>query len=168
MREMTAATCAPCKTLSVTQLYCCFPLETLLKPRHGVLPVNFRSRQEVTEGINFLFDQLMTEPFGGIDYRAGERLEAGAVYPPSPDCGCEVHLLPREKGEGSARDREADYVAGLVAGLLASGTQVSDHGVLRPVRPGDICILLRSVKDKAAVYLEGFAIHLVSPACIIS
>ena len=118
---------------------------------------NFRSRQEVTEGINFLFDQLMTEPFGGIDYRAGERLEAGAVYPPSPDCGCEVHLLPREKGEGSARDREADYAAGLVAGLLASGTQVSDHGVLRPVRPGDICILLRSVKDKAAVYLEALA-----------
>ena len=40
---------------------------------------NFRSRQEVTEGINFLFDQLMTEPFGGIDYRR----ESGSKPGPS-------------------------------------------------------------------------------------
>ena len=50
---------------------------------------NFRSRQEVTEGINFLFEQTMSRTVGEMDYRDGEQLQAGAVYPPAEGCGCE-------------------------------------------------------------------------------
>lgn len=115
---------------------------------------NFRSRQEVTEGINFLFEQTMSRTVGEMDYRDGEQLQAGAVYPPAEGCGCEVHLVQKQKGEDSAREQEAEYIAGLIEEMIHSGYQVSDHGVMRPVRPADICILLRSVKDKAGVYLQ--------------
>ena len=115
---------------------------------------NFRSRQEVTEGINFLFEQTMSRTVGEMDYRDGEQLQAGAVYPPAEGCGCEVHLVQKQKGEDSAREREAEYIASLIEEMIHSGYQVSDHGVMCPVRPADICILLRSVKDKAGVYLQ--------------
>lgn len=115
---------------------------------------NFRSRQEVTEGINFLFEQTMSRAVGEMDYRAGEQLQAGATYPPAAGCGCEVHLVQKQKGEQSGREQEAEYIADVIEEMLHSGYQVSDHGVLRPVRPADICILLRSVKDKAGVYLQ--------------
>ena len=115
---------------------------------------NFRSRREVTEGINFLFEQTMSRTVGEVDYRDGEQLQAGAEYPAAENCGCEVHLLQKQKGDASAREQEADYIAALVESMLRSGYQVSEKGVLRPVRPSDICILLRSVKDKAGVYLS--------------
>lgn len=62
--------------------------------------------------------------------------------------------MQKQKGEDSAREQEAEYIAGLIEEMIHSGYQVSDHGVMRPVRPADICILLRSVKDKAGVYLQ--------------
>lgn len=116
---------------------------------------NFRSRQEVTEGINFLFEQTMSRTVGEMDYRDGEQLQAGAVYPPAEGCGCEVHLVQKQKGEDSAREQEAEYIAGLIEEMIHSGYQVSESRGVRPVRPADICILLRSVKDKAGVLSPG-------------
>lgn len=62
--------------------------------------------------------------------------------------------MQKQKGEDSAREQEAEYIAGLIEEMIHSGYQVSDHGGDAPGASGDICILLRSVKDKAGVYLQ--------------
>ena len=45
-----------------------------------VLDKNFRSRREVIESVNFLFDFVMHEEVGGIDYKNGNGLVLGADY----------------------------------------------------------------------------------------
>lgn len=57
---------------------------------------NFRSRREVIEGVNYLFQQLMDEEVGEVAYDHDARLQWGAVYPP----------LPGEDGEA---DEENPY-----------------------------------------------------------
>ena len=119
------------------------------------LSQNFRSRREVTEGVNFLFDQVMSRAVGDVDYCLGEQLLPGASYPDASGTGCELHLLRRAESALPSREQEAEYIAGLVERLLREGYQVTDRdGALRPVRPGDICILLRSVKEKANLYVK--------------
>ncbi|MBS4785630.1 MAG: helicase-exonuclease AddAB subunit AddA [Clostridiales bacterium] len=116
---------------------------------------NFRSRREVTDGINYLFEQVMSREVGDIDYREGEQLVPGADYPELRSAGCEIHLLRREDSQRTAREQEAEYIAGLVEEMIRSGSLVTARdGGLRPVRPGDICILLRSMKDKSELYRQ--------------
>ena len=93
---------------------------------------------------------------GEIDYNEEESLIAGAAYPAADFPCVTLHALDageRAKEETSA-EFEAQYVRELVEKILRSGRKVTDGGALRPVRPGDICILLRSVKGKAEVYAK--------------
>ena len=125
-------------------------------PAKILLHKNFRSRAGVTDTINFFFRQLMSKEIGEIDYGEEESLIAGAAYPLQEDPCVTLHALDageRAKEETSA-EFEANYVAELVESILKSGMQVTDGGRQRPVRPGDICVLLRSVKDKSAVYAQ--------------
>lgn len=43
-----------------------------------------------------------------------------------------------------------------IARLMTDGSTVWENGAPRPVRFGDVCILLRSPKNKAQVYREAF------------
>ena len=125
-------------------------------PAKILLHKNFRSRAGVTDGVNFFFTQLMSREMGEIDYNEEESLIAGAAYPAADFPCVTLHALDageRAKEETSA-EFEAQYVRELVEKILRSGRKVTDGGALRPVRPGDICILLRSVKGKAEVYAK--------------
>ncbi|HHW18443.1 MAG TPA: UvrD-helicase domain-containing protein [Firmicutes bacterium] len=42
---------------------------------------NFRSRREIIDAVNYVFEKIMTRNRAGIDYGAGHRLNAGASYP---------------------------------------------------------------------------------------
>ncbi len=125
-------------------------------PAQISLAQNFRSRREVTDWVNFLFELLMSREMGEIDYRQGEQLIPGAEYPLSQEAGCELHLLEVDQGEDSqsATHREADYVAARIGEMLRQGYLIQDGDRLRPVRPGDICILMRAPKSKAAIYQD--------------
>lgn len=48
---------------------------------------NFRSRDEVLQGVNYIFRQIMTEPLGGIVYDKDAALYPGAKFAPYPDTG---------------------------------------------------------------------------------
>ena len=109
-----------------------------------VLSHNFRSRKEVTESINFLFQAVMSREVGEIDYDGTEALTAAAVYPEKEDAITEVHLLQNASEELSDQLVEASYVAKQIKRMLDEGFTVTESGALRPVRPKDICILLRS------------------------
>ncbi len=124
-------------------------------PAKILLGRNFRSRPEVTAGINFLFSMVMSEEIGEMDYTSEEALIPAASYPESPGMGWQVRVLDSSQlGEEDGVALEAEYVAAQIARMLGDGTLVTDGGELRPVRPGDIAILLRSTKNKAEKYLE--------------
>ena len=119
--------------------------------RSIVLSKNFRSRASVLAGVNFLFQQVMSVPFGEMEYSADQRLYPGLSYPEHPDDRVELDVLDlggvEQDPNAARRSRdafEADYVAWRVRQVLDSGFPVTEGGALRPVRPEDIVILYRS------------------------
>ena len=123
------------------------------EPRRILLSQNFRSRATVLDGANFVFCNVMSREMGEVDYGENERLHFGAAYlPPREDCETEFHLLiPSQDGE-EPEDKvpnallEARFAAERIDQLLKAGYPVTDEdtGTLRPCRPEDIVILMRS------------------------
>ena len=121
------------------------------EPRRVVLSYNFRSRASVLEGVNFVFENIMSTAFGELDYTADQRLYPRLPYPEQPQDRVELDVvdmaaLEREKGEAKvSRDAaEAEYVARRVRSLLDSGFPVTQGEGFRMVEPEDIAILYRS------------------------
>jgi len=126
-------------------------------PAKIILDMNFRSRREVTEGVNFLFSLLMSRRLGDIDYQGEERLVCGATYPESAaDYRPQLLLLDGTEYEGNEDGPvlEARLVAQQIAQMLAEGYPVSDKGETRPCRPGDFCILMRSPRNRLQTYFK--------------
>ncbi len=121
-------------------------------PARIVLSNNFRSRSQVTDAINYLFYALMSREVGEIDYDDSEALIPSAVYPEHLQADTEMHLVENRSEELSDPMAEAGYAARQIKKMLDEGFLVNDHGQMRPVRPGEICILLRSMKNRAQIY----------------
>lgn len=115
------------------------------------LDYNFRSRKGVTDFVNFLFTQLMSEKTGDIDYDINEELKPKASYPETDEPCAEVHIL-RNADDGEKLDNEADYIADYIEKAMQSGLTVKDGDGVRPVKYRDFCILMRTAKNKMDVY----------------
>ena len=131
------------------------PLAKGQSPAKIVLGKNFRSRSEVTGFVNFVFRQLMSRQMGEMDYSDEEELVAAAPYPPEEKAP-QLHLIDTSGSDQPAAQQEAEYVAGQIVQLVSGGAQVWENGAARPVGFGDICVLLRSPKDKSQVYRDAF------------
>ena len=116
---------------------------------------NFRSRAEVLESVNYIFQQIMTRPLGGIAYDEDAALYVGADYPEGTDHETEVYLIDAVKSSWEDRKREARVTAWRIHQLMEN-FQVTDKatGELRPVKYSDIVILTRSVRGFADVFTE--------------
>ena len=123
-------------------------------PARLVLSHNFRSRSQVTDTVNDLFSALMSREVGEIDYDESESLVPAASYPEHPAADTQMILLENADEESSDALAEASFVAQKIQSLLDEGFPVTEDGALRPIRPGDICILLRSPKNKAELYVK--------------
>ena len=126
-------------------------------PARIVLSHNFRSRSQVTDSINYLFEAVMSREVGEIDYTDSEMLTAAASYPEKDDAITEVHLIENQSEELSDPLAEANYVAKQIRRMLDEGFTVTEGGQLRPARPKDICILLRSMKNRAEIYSQALS-----------
>ena len=127
--------------------------------RKILLSKNFRSRQEVLDGANFVFSNILSPEMGEMAYGPEEALYFGAeYYPPRQDCAVEFHLISaRRRTEGgdppvTRLEAEARFTAGRIRELLDSGFPVTDGGALRPCRPEDIVILMRSPHARLPAY----------------
>ena len=121
------------------------------EPRKITLSQNFRSRPEVLEAANYLFRHIMSQELGEMDYTEQEALHPGAHFPPGEGNETEFHLLNFQDAPELTEDKlsrnalEAKYVASQIREMLQRGFFVTDEeGELRPVRPEDMVILLRS------------------------
>ncbi|MBC5787753.1 helicase-exonuclease AddAB subunit AddA [Clostridium facile] len=127
-------------------------------PATILLAENFRSRKEVTNTVNYLFEQWMTPGIGGLDYTQ-EPLRASAMYPENPQSCAELHFVDLSKLEKTERiEEEAEYIAGLIHRMYRDGYQVKgEDGTLRPCKLSDFAILLRNSKGNASVFANKLA-----------
>ena len=126
------------------------PYDGVTFPAKIALSANFRTRRETTGLINDLFAAAMCPAVGEMEYGEEDRLIPRADY--SGDASCPVVLALVDPAEGEKETAEAEYIAREIETLLARGTMVEVKGNRRPMAPGDICILLRSPKNKAERY----------------
>ena len=134
-------------------------------PRKILLSRNFRSRQPVLDAVNFVFRAILSREMGEMDYGEEEALHFGADYLPSrQDCETEFHLLgvPRGRREENPLSRpleEARFGARRIRRLLDEGFPVTDEdtGALRPCRPEDIAVLMRSPGPRLRHYVRALA-----------
>ena len=133
--------------------------------RKILLSKNFRSRREILDAANFVFENILSADMGDMDYGDEEALHFGAdYYPPRRDCDTEFHLICA--AQRSAQNpkpvkklqAESRFVAARIRRLLDEGYPVTgEDGTLRPCRPEDIVILMRSPGSRTAAFAQALA-----------
>lgn len=112
---------------------------------------NFRSRHGVTDGVNFVFRQLMSVEMGEMEYTREEELMPGASYPEREEADTELHILTLPKG-ADMDTLEAEYIGSLIASMVRNGELVQDGGKQRPAAYRDFCVLIRNANAHGGVY----------------
>lgn len=116
---------------------------------------NFRSDKCVINGINTLFDRMMTEEHGGVDYAAEGRL----IYGPEDNDAEEV--TDKDKTEIciiTAEDRksaavtEAAYVAARIKQMISDGYKVGKDS--HNCTEDDFAVIMRSPKNRLNDYVS--------------
>lgn len=133
--------------------------------RKILLSRNFRSRKEVLEAANFVFSNILSPEMGEMEYGEDEALYFGAdYYPPRTDCSTEFHLIAVDQRSESRLHpvkkltAEARFVAKRIRQLLDEEYPVTHtDGTLRPCRPEDIVILMRSPGSRTEAFAEAMA-----------
>ena len=129
-------------------------------PRKRVLSRNFRSRPQVLLGCNDLFRSIMSAEFGELDYTEDQALVPGAAFPEGDGYeleldGLDLSFLGDQEGEKDHKDLlEARFAARRVKELLTQPFLISEGDGLRPVRPSDVMILLRSPGSVLHHYIQ--------------
>lgn len=132
-------------------------------PRRILLQQNFRSRREVLDAANAVFENIMSTDLGELDYDSHARLNPGAQYegsvaPPT------LYLVeaPEGRDEEESPDAhrvEAEFVAEQILRVVGEGLPVTDGGVARPARYGDIVLLMRSANAVSGTYRQALSAH---------
>lgn len=145
---------------------------------------NFRSDPAVLAAVNFLFRQILRKDEAGgtpleLDYGEAEALHPGRAAPKAPagylGGAVDIELLDladkdeteEESGEDLDKtDLEARMIAARIADFFRTGAEVMEKdGTFRPIRYGDIVILLRAVDRKAPLFLKALREQGIPAAC---
>ncbi len=148
------------------------------EPLRVDLQANFRSRVEVLDFANVVFGRVMTEEVCSMAYDDKAVLIGGASYDPLPAGTAAVELAILDETEDkepachgevededgmddvdliSAAQRQAAFIAERIRHLVeVERIEVLDRGTQtrRPVRYGDIVILMRSLSGRAPQMVE--------------
>lgn len=138
---------------------------------------NFRSRREVLDSVNFIFEQIMTRGVGGVQYDEKAALYVGASYAEQSGNETEVLLIDTDvdesedmKIEETNRELEARAVTRRIKELVGRHPVLDKAtGEYRPAKYADIVILTRSLKGWTDVFTrilnrEGIPAHSGSKA----
>lgn len=143
---------------------------------------NFRSRKNILDFTNYIFENIMSKKLGDIEYNEEEYLNLGALDYPELDenLKTEIKIIDTEESDRVQDEEiedsdelqdneqiervedielEAKYVAHKIYDLIESNFQVFDRKLeaTRNITYKDIVILLRSTKNKASVYEQELA-----------
>ncbi|WP_053955307.1 helicase-exonuclease AddAB subunit AddA [Inediibacterium massiliense] len=133
------------------------------KNRRIDLSKNFRSREEIIHGVNFIFKNIMTKELGEIDYDEDSYLYYGGENEDIENM--EVEFCCIEKKEDGIDEEiqdledmevEARIIGKKIKELLKKEIYDSKLQGFRKINYKDIVILLRSTKNWAQNFLEVF------------
>ena len=124
---------------------------------------NFRSRKEVLDLTNLIFQNIMSKEFGEIDYDEGEYLNLGAEdYPNGENFIPELHIIETNQDDDIETEEnepidnvvlEAKFVANKIKQMIDEGYMVCDkEKKYRKATYRDFAILLRSTKNSANIF----------------
>ena len=133
---------------------------------------NFRSRENILDTTNLIFEDIMRKDFGEIEYDESEYLNLGANYEPPADSNVQfagkaeldiIDLKQEETDDEEETDNsaellekteiEAKFVATKVKELIDSKYQVYDRNLgYRDIQYRDIVILLRATSNVANIF----------------
>ena len=129
---------------------------------------NFRSRKNILDVTNLVFDQIMSKELGDIDYTEEEYLNLGASYEETVLGNSEIHIIDlnddideedeviEEAKTIEKEELESKFVAQKIKELIKSEVKVFDKKQgYRNIKYKDIVILLRSTKN-ANIYEKEF------------
>ena len=118
---------------------------------------NFRSRAEVLDSVNFIFQQTMKKSFGGIEYDDKAALYVGADYEDTEGNETEICILETKDldTDENKRELEAKMIANRIKKLLEEYcVRDKQTGTYRKARYSDIVILTRSLVGWTDVFLR--------------
>ena len=147
------------------------------------LSTNFRSRPQVLDAVNFVFENLMKKDAVEIEYTDDARLNCGFDYPesdkPSLNATTELILISNTKdiddadtvktnadfdtgapsvggNKASRIELETQMIARRIKGLFRDSSRVFDKelGTYRPLQYRDIVILLRAASRSTGAVLD--------------
>lgn len=130
---------------------------------------NFRSRENILSFTNLIFQDIMSNLLGDIEYNEEEYLNLGASYPDiNQNLNTEINVIDlaeeeeKEESEEEQQDEErienveleARFVANRIKKIIDEKYQVWDRKkeTYRNIEYKDIVILLRSTANTAPVY----------------
>lgn len=109
--------------------------------RKVLLSKNFRSSAGVIQAVNDVFGKCMSCQVGGLDYTEDEMLYEGITHVPIGEPEVELYGISVQE---DTYLEESAFVADRISQLLDGTHMIRQNDTLRPIRPGDIVILLRS------------------------
>ncbi|MBR3309344.1 MAG: helicase-exonuclease AddAB subunit AddA [Lachnospiraceae bacterium] len=115
-----------------------------------ILGDNYRSRREVVDFINFVFEKIMLPSVGGIDYTDGNQMSTGADYPQEAVPGQMIPEVLFVDGSGSAGKNAESYEIARKIEEIIDSYYVKDEqndGELRKAGYSDIAILTRKTNN---------------------
>ena len=140
---------------------------------------NFRSRKEVVDSVNYIFEHIMSENLGEIEYNEIERFNLGASFEEVEDenvvlgGATEIHLMEKKveeeenpSEEENDEDLDASQIEARMVGKIIKDIMNPDEngrvqqifdkklGIYRDVEFKDIVILLRATSAWAPVFAE--------------
>ena len=141
---------------------------------------NFRSRKEVVDSVNYIFEHIMSKNLGEIDYNEEEKLNLGANFEEVEDekiilgGATEIHLMEKkvpevedpDEEEEEGEDLDASQIeARMVGKIIRDIMRPNENGEImqvfdkkletyRNVEYKDIVILLRATSAWAPVFAE--------------
>ncbi len=134
-----------------------------------MLSQNFRSRREVINSINALFDAVMDDAVGDVEYNDDEALKReeerecyedgeNLLHPANRRIGynSELHRVAAFKDSGmSEEEAEAVFIADKIRDLIDSHYQVrGNDGKYRDIEYRDIVVLMRATKGSGEIVRE--------------
>ncbi len=141
------------------------------------LSMNYRSRRQVLDTVNSVFEKVMDKEIGGVDYDEDNKLYYGGVFGEAQDedpkaeevYKSELMLLKYDKGsELSKPQQEAMLIASRIKRLIKEQPIfVKETGEYRKCEFKDIVILMRSIPaeiDDMRHILEAYGIPVHTPS----
>ena len=128
------------------------------------LGCNFRSRGEVCEYINSVFEKLIYNETSDFEYDNNEKLDPKAEYPQNTELKVENHFIDygdiqqnSEEMFENKLEAEAHIVAEKIEEIVNKQPFLK-HGkeALRKAKYSDIAILIRSIRGKEEIYIKAF------------